>query len=77
MIVLSPTWKPGVGNIGSIFLGLIFSFDFMNFQTIRPVKRDYLSPVSLSLWETVLPSSWINGWVEKPSKDEKERWKSK
>jgi len=72
IVSLAPTWYPGLGNIGTIVFGLIFSFAFMKLQVIVPVKRDYLSPHILSLWEKVLPPSWINGWVEPKTKEEKE-----
>lgn len=66
IISLAPTWYPGLGNLSTIALGLIFSFALKKFQKVPPVKREHLSEPILNLWERTLPTSWIQGWVEPP-----------
>ncbi|OXA58926.1 Sodium-coupled monocarboxylate transporter 1 [Folsomia candida] len=64
IISLAPTWYPGLGQLSTIFFGLIFSMVFLRFQNVKPVKREYLNTSILRLYEWGLPSYWIKGWVE-------------
>jgi hypothetical protein len=78
IISLAPNWYPGLGNISTIVLGLIFSFAFLKFQKIEPVKREYFSEPVLRLWETALPISWTKDWIEPlPEEDVAKKYNNK
>lgn len=70
VISLAPTWFPGLGNISTIVIGLIFSLLLRRFQDIKPVPRRYISPPVLRLYDRVFSTEYMNKWVEAPTEKE-------